>query len=303
MELKKIARFIINDPIRKLFAIIFAFGLWVFVAIGSDYQYEKDINIVYTDLPDSLILIDSVPTIKAKFIGRGGALFSIWATNPRAQCSLLKKKPGKNTIPTKELFLPIDQQVVKVSYYKKSITVSIDKKTEKNINISIPLKGTLKPGYAVNRIYIYDTIKVVGPRSILNNLNELSTESLSVKNRALSFSAKLAIIKPPLINLSKNYVNVKIEIDTAVEKIFTRIPLKLIYSRSQNVSSEKLNLDTLIVSGPRSRVEHLSKHSIQVRIELRNYRPGNYNLPAEIVLPPYIKPIYSKPKRFKIKIY
>ncbi len=301
--LKKIINFIVSDAIRKLFAIIFAFGLWIFVAIGYDYQYEREINIVYTDLPDSLILIDSVPRIRVKFTGRGGALFSIWATSPKAQCSLLNKKPGKNAISVKELFLPIDQQAVQVAFYQKKINVAIDKKIEKEIRITVPLKGTLKPGYAINRIYIYDTIKASGPKSILNNLKELSTESLSVKNRALPFKERLTIIKPPLIELSKNFVNVKVDIDTAIEKTFTQIPLKLIYSRNQNVTSERMSLDTLIVSGPRTRVEHLSKSSIRVQIELRNFRPGSYNLPAEIVLPPYIKPIYSKPKRFKVKIY
>ncbi|GAH34003.1 unnamed protein product, partial [marine sediment metagenome] len=45
------------------------------------------------------------------------------------------------------------------------------------------------------------------------------------------------------------------------------------------------------------------KKDISVKIKLTELSPGEYDLPASITLPDYIKPVYSNPKRFKIKIY
>jgi len=82
-----------------------------------------------------------------------------------------------------------------------------------------------------------------------------------------------------------------VRIEKTVEKLFTNIPLKLIFTPNQRVTSEKISLDTLIVQGP------------EKKITLTKLSPGDYALPAAILLPEYIKPVYSNPKKFRIKIY
>jgi hypothetical protein len=40
-----------------------------------------------------------------------------------------------------------------------------------------------------------------------------------------------------------------------------------------------------------------------IRVKLTRLSAGDYELPAEINLPEFIKPIYSSPQRFSIRIY
>lgn len=304
-ELKKVLQIIIHNPVRKIFAIVFAFGLWFFVAIGNDYQYTKEIQIIYSYLPDDLIVVDSVPTVRVTFIGRGGALLSTWAAPPRARCSLRNVGVGTHEIPVRNLIIPLGFSDVSITYpAAKSINITIDEKLSKQIELKVPVKGALKEGYAINEIIVRDTIVVTGPGGVLRDLNELATESLNVKNKSSSFAKRLNITEiPPLVQVSQKQVEVEVKLDTTAQTLFTNIPLKLIFTSNQRVSSEKISLDTLVVKGSKYRIEELIKEDIEVRINLTKLSAGDYELPASIILPDYITPVYSYPKRFKIKIY
>lgn len=304
MNFKPLVNFIIKDPIRKIFAIIFAFGLWFFVAINNNYQYTKDIKILYTNLPESLIIVDSVPNINIILTGRGRSLLNIWATLPKAHCNLGKIELGINEIPVKKIIIPIGFSDVRVVYNIPSITIKIDKKMSRKMKISVPIKGSLKDGYSISDIIVFDTINVTGPKEFLQNLNEVATETLNLKNKTSTFTKELKITEiSPLFQISKNMVRVQVEVDATTEKLITNIPLKLIFTPSQRVSSKKIFLDTLIVKGSGNRIRKLKKKDISVKIKLTELSPGEYDLPASITLPDYIKPVYSNPKRFKIKIY
>ena len=301
--LKEIVTFITHDPIRKVFAIVFAFCLWIYVAIGNNYSYEKNIKVVYTNLADSLIIIDSIANIDVTFSGRGGALFGIWAAPPRAQCDLKQLKIGKNNFLAKDLRIPVAYGPLKIDFSIPTFSVAIDKKVEKQINVSIPIKDSPKRGYAISAAYSLDTIRVVGPKKMLDNVTALTTESLSVRNRSSSFERELRLeISSSLFSPTRQKVRIRVDIDTTTSKVLTNVPLILIYSPNQRVRVDKDNLDTLIVEGSPDRIQDLSTRDVEVRIKLTELSAGYYNLPAEIVLPAHIKPTHSVPKTFNIFI-
>lgn len=305
MDYKKLLTVIVHDPIRKIFAIIFAFGLWLFVAVGHNYHYIRDIKIVYTNLAEDKILTDSVATINVAFAGRGASLLNIWAATPKAQCDLSKTRFGENKIPVKNIVIPVGSRDVSIDYQKTtSINVTIDRKISKEMEVVVPMKGSLRNGFSISDIVVPDTVIVTGPKEMLRNVREVMTESLNVQNRSTSFTRELRLLNPsPLIHLSKEIVTVLATVDTTVERIFINVPLKLLYSPNQSVYSEKITLDTLIVEGAKGRMAELKKSDIEVRIRLTKMPIGDHYLPAEVLLPKYIKLTYSNPQRFKIKLY
>jgi hypothetical protein len=304
MSFKKIAQFILYDPVRKIAAIIFAFGIWFFVAIDNDYQYAKDLEINYINLAESLIIVDSPAIINVIFSGRGGALLSNWAAPPKALCDLDKATTGDNIITSKKIVIPVAFGDIAVRYNVQSIKLTVDQKISKKMNVNVPIKGSLKEGYSINDIIVLDTVNLTGPKDMLRTMSEILAETLDVKNKSTSYITESKIVQvSPLFEISKEYVRVEVKVDTTDEKLFTNLPLKLIFTPDQRVSSEKISLDTLIVRGSRMRTANLRKRNIDVEIKLTKLAPGDYNLPATIILPKYITPVYSNPKRFKIKIH
>ena len=301
--LRQIISFISRDPIRKIFATIFAFGLWIYVAIGNNYSYKKEIKVLYSNLPDTLVLVDSVSSIDVIFSGRGGALFSIWAAPPKAQCDLAGQDIGQIEIATKDLRIPVGYGPLKADFEERAITVSIDRKIEKKVLIAVPVKASPKKGYAIDEIEVLDTIELIGPLKLLEQIDEIATESLNVRNRSISFEKDLRLeIQSPLIQTTKKSLRVNVRIEQTIQKTLTSIPLTLIYTTEQRVRSATNTIDTLVVEGSPDRIRKLSPTDVTVRIKLTKLGPGDYLLPAEIVLPKYVKPVRSVPQKFPLTI-
>ena len=302
--LSRMISFAIHDPVRKVFAIIFAFGLWIYVAIGNSYSYRRTIKVEYTNLPDSLIIVDSIQNIDATFSGRGGALFTVWAAPPRAQCDLRQARIGRNDIPVRDLRIPVSYGPLRIDHEGTAITVSVDRKIERAIAVEVPIKGSPKQGNAIDDILLVDTVRLSGPERVLEQMDEVLTESLSVRNRSASFEKELRLSLPsPLLESSRQSVNVVVQIETTITKTITNVPLIIIHQPDQLLHSDRSTLDTLIVEGSARRVENLTARDIEVRIKATKLAPGEYRLPAEIILPRYVRPIMSVPQRFRITVY
>ncbi len=301
--LKKIIAFVTHDPVRKIFALVFAFGLWIFVAIGNNYTYQREIKVIYTNLPDSLVIVDSISSIEVLFSGRGGALFTIWAAPPKAQCDLKDKPIGKSTISPQELRIPLGYGPLRIDYNSPAFNISVDRKITTEMRIKVPIKGTPKQGYAIDDVWVLDTVRVVGPQRMLANMSEFNTETLSVRNRGSSFERELRLdIPSPLFSISKKSVNVMVEIDQSIERTLTYVPLILLYSPNQSVRADKSYLDTLVVVGTPRRIKNLTVSDIELRINLTKLEPGDHNLPAEVILPEYLIPVRSVPQKFNIQL-
>ncbi len=296
--------FAARDPMRKVFAIIFAFGLWIYVAIGNSYSYRRTLKVEYTNLPDTFIIVDSVPNIDATFSGRGGALFTIWAAPPRAQCDLKQARIGRIDIPVRDLRIPVSYGPLRIDHDGAVITVSIDRRIERAISVEVPVKGSPKQGFAIDNILLVDTIMISGPERLLEQMDEVLTESLNVRNRSTSFEKELRLSIPsPLIASSRQSVNALVQIEKTITKTITNVPLIIIHQPDQLLRSDRTAVDTLVVEGSARRVENLTARDIEVRIKATKLAPGEYRLPAEIILPRYVRPIISVPQKFRITVY
>jgi len=304
MSPRSVVRSLVSNPVRKILAIIFAFGLWFFVALDKNYIYKKDIKVIYTNLADSLMITDSTASINVSLIGRGGSLLSSWAAPPKARCNVMDMNLGTNTVPVTNLMIPLGFPDLRLSFNTKSIDVTIDERITRIMQVKVPTKGELKHGYSISDIVIRDTVSVTGPRNVLFNQDAVLTETLDIKNKQSSFLARVKIEDTSdLFEFSKTQVQIEVKVDKTVKRSFTNIPLTLIFTPDQRVTSEKISLDTLIVEGPANEINNLQKKDITVKVKLTKLQVGEHYLPATIELPQYIKPVNSVPKTFKITVY
>lgn len=299
----RILAFISADPIRKIFAIFFALGLWIYVAIGNNYTYQREIRVSYVNLPESMIIVDSVPRVKVTFTGRGGALFTIWAAPPKALCDLSQTEPGTNKIAARDLKTTAGYGPLRIDYETPALAVSIDRLIEKEVGVTVPVKGALRPGYVIDTISTAGTIRVSGPQQRLEPLTELPTETLSVRNRAETFEREIKLVlASPFIMPSRASVVATVRIGQTANHTLTNIPLVIIRSTDQQAHSDRFRLDTLVLEGTQRRLAGLSVRDIAARIDVTGLSAGTYDLAPEISLPPYVTPVRFVPERFNITI-
>ncbi|MEO0137042.1 MAG: CdaR family protein [candidate division WOR-3 bacterium] len=300
--LKQVVNFFTHDLMRKILALVLAFGLWLFVAIDGNYNYTRTISIDYINLPDNFIITSSPPRLNVTFTGKGKNLINLWSTPPKAVCNLSDVVPGRNVFSTRDLTLPIKD--LGIDYEQKFIIVEVDEKLVKIVKPTILIKGSPKEGYALAEIEILDTLRLIGPKKILEGIGELYTESLEVNNKSISFEKNLRI-KPlsELVKIIPENIKVRVVIDTVVKNTFTNIPIAVIKNPKQHVKLTHNLIDTLIIAGARGRLQKLNTNEIKVHLKVNDLVPGAYRIAPEIILPEFVNATYIKPQQIQIVVY
>ncbi len=300
--LRAILHFFTIELARKILAVIFAFGLWLFVVIEGTYSYEKQIKVIFTNLPDAYIATNLIDKIKVTFNGKGKVLMGLWLSPPRAICDLTDVVPGKNVISTKNFEIPVKD--VLVDYEVKYVNIEVDEKVTKVIKPLIPIRGSLKNGYSISTIEVLDTLSATGPKKILQGLNWVNTESLDVKNQSATFEKKLKVETiSEFVKFSKDNILVKVIIDTTEQRLFTKIPVNVVKNQGQVVKVFDPYIDTIIVIGAQNRISSITKDIITVRVKTTDLVSGEYYLTPEITLPDFFTPLSYQPQRVKVLVY
>ncbi|MGQ9816681.1 MAG: hypothetical protein ACUVQ3_01835 [bacterium] len=300
--LKTILKFFTVEPARKILAALFAFGLWLFVAVEGMYNYERDIAVIYTNLPDTYIITKSEAKLKVIFSGKGKNLIGIWLSPPKAMCNLSDVVPGKNVISTEDFVVPVKDIVA--NYKVKYVNVEIDEKQTKWIKPLIPIKGSLKNGFAISAIEVLDTLSATGPKNILRQLDGVITESLDVNNQFATFEKRLKIESSmEHVKFSKNNVTVRVMVDSLIQWSFTAVAVNVLKNQGQIVRVLNPHIDTIVISGAKSRINNIKKEEITVRIKTTDLVSGEYYLSPEIILPDFLTAVYYQPQRLKVLVY
>ncbi len=300
--LSAVAKFFTIEPARKMLALVFAFGLWLFVAIDGTYNYEREILVEYVNLPEKYMIVDSVVRLRTTFSGKGKALFGIWTARPSVVCNLAEVVPGKNVISTRDLVLPVKE--VTATFGPRYINIEVDERMTKTVRPLIPLRGVLKNGMSIVAIEVLDTLVATGPKSMMQKLTEFTTESLDVRNNSVTFEKKLKMESvAPLIKFSSENIRVRVIVDSTGSRVFNEISVVVVKNPGQRIKSAPLYIDTLVIAGARSRISALGRQEIIARIRTTDLVPGEYYLSPEIVLPEFLTTVSFKPQRFRVFVY
>jgi len=85
-----------------------------------------------------------------------------------------------------------------------------------------------EPGYIVlDTIYSSDSVRISGPKSIIDTIRFISTEKTEYKNQKYAFNNLLKLKFPvsELINIDPNEIDVQFEIQRIVERVVYDIPV------------------------------------------------------------------------------
>ena len=178
---------------------------------------------------------------------------------------------------------------MEISTEPTMLTLRLATNTRKQVPVTLSLKGIPADGYEVTESSLEPaTVEIEGPAELVEKIDELVTEPLSIEARTNGFSGTAAIINDdPLISIvGKAQVQSTVKInETTIQKKFDNIP---IYFEKQN-EALSINVDkktgSLEVQGPKRLLEtwRPSENILTVSCETVT-KPGVYTLSVVPVL-------------------
>ncbi|MCR5400354.1 MAG: hypothetical protein K6E78_02015 [Treponema sp.] len=170
------------------------------------------------------------------------------------------------------------------------ITVTLDEKIEKYVPVIPSVSGEVSHGYVIKSIEVIpSTVKITGPKKIVEKTNYIYSEKVNVKGAATGFSVKV-----PLDNINRlvtaneeEKFKVTVFITPAPsEQSFKGILPSLIHLDEKFITSGKLPPMSFTLAGTVPVMENFKLDSSCVYVDLSAVKaPGRYELPVIFSLP------------------
>jgi YbbR-like protein len=299
-----ILKFLFRDIYIKILALIIAILIYFNAVMERTQVMTLKIPIVAANLAEGQVIADqntnkAILTIQGKgkdFIGLhpGRLQFKLDLANSKLGVKKIKLFPEELGLPTNVTLKTIDPEYVELT---------IDRLSEKPVEITIPVKNKLDKGLALLNIAPKTDVQLIGPKDDINFISAVNAESLDLSEVKESKDLKLRIIPPEGENfkVEPNSIEVSVQIEKETARIFLGIPLALagLKGRLTNLEPDEAQI---AVAGPETKVKALKAYEVKAKLNLADYGPGWHQVRAEITLPPGISLVKCEPAFFQVKI-
>lgn len=304
-------------PTITILSISLALFLWFLAVLEKEHNLKIKMKIRIDNLPPDLFILKQTPKeIFCEISGKGRDFLNNqkYLKEYKLNFDQIFKLPIERFPYRFRLYIDLEKNknikdLKLISYSPNYLEIEIDKIAEKEIKIK-PILKEERDDYFLLKTSEAE-IKVRGPKSELDFLKEILTESLNLKKLKITFDstknqyyseANLSLINPnkEFFQLEKEEVKMRFYFVKIKEREFKNVLVKVISNQKVKLNPQSCQI---IVSGPENVLETLQTKNIKAIIDATHLKKGKYQLPAEFLLP---KQLYLKkclPQKFELEIF
>lgn len=292
----------------KCFSLLVAIVLWLFIASDKYYEHVQNVSLHLINQPADMVLKEPVPSnIKVNFGGSGKELINLGFINKYIEMNLDEIKQDTTTYPiTVDMISGIPTNIVPLNIVEPdSIKIELDRLAEKRVPIHSNITLTPLDGYIhVGSIILDpDSIDISGPESLINSINQISTQEKEYRNVIKEIQEKIDLFPPAFetLHYSLNTVHFTADIQRIGERFISDIPIQ-VTNAPQNVNVIVVpSTLSLRLQGGVKVLSNVNKEDIVARINyLSRNRYTRTRIPAMIQVPPDISFSDVKPPYFEL---
>lgn len=286
---------LLNQNLKmKIFAVIFAFFMWIYVMAEVDPIIIRDIDSVPINITNmqELELLELTPeygtdlNVRVSLRGRRSILNAQITRGIKAEGLINNPKEGENILVVE--LKDVDSNV-EYTLYPSDKQINLEKKMVIRKSVSVVQTGTLPEGYEIKEIKSNPaSMYIEGPKTLVDSITTLMT-TLDVSNHDKDFSKKLQVI--PVDRDNQEVKGVSISQDTVfVHAIVVKtktVPIVLDIPNSENdelkLSGYTIDPPEVVIKGKANIIDSIKEIKTE-KVELSQL-VENPNLKVKLVLP------------------
>ena len=307
----KFGKFLAGE--KWLLLLCFILGILSWQGIRHNTSFEVTVSNVPVEIvvPDGWALLEkSASSVSILFRGAREEIRYLNSGHQlRIEIPISDPVAGKEVhIPLVEKYLQNPTDAKPVRFTPPEILVRLDRKSERLLPVKAKVSGTLPEGIEVDRIVCTPAaVRVSGAEQVLDKMQHVSTEAVSLDNRQISFKESTQIALPPngRIKVDPSWVYVDFTlVQHANTQDFDNIPVRVLLApgetRTVSLSPEAVRIT---LSGPADRMEQVRKNEIFAYVNCAELiENATYDLPLELHLPPGLKFVKAVPSVVHVDI-
>ncbi|MBK7992620.1 MAG: hypothetical protein IPK14_04170 [Blastocatellia bacterium] len=279
-----------EDKILTIISLLIAVVLWGAVSKQETISTTLlAVPIEYIDLTPGLIIADdySIKTANIRIKGTKEIIENLRADLLTVRVSLANIKPGERVIQLSNTDIISPQPIDVISIEPQRTRLTIEHIVEKKVKVVARFTGKVPEDYESTSVSVNPSVVTIkGPESRVNNIDEVTTETISLSEHRISFIERPNLdIRDPKVNIiGSPEIEVRVDIgQIRIERKLTNIPVH-IYPSEEKVSVSPLTV-TVDLEGRKSIIESLSPANVSAIIEVKDLPDTSVATPR-INLPP-----------------
>lgn len=211
-----------------LFFLLLSFTFWTSTKLSNTYIVEESFSIIWTNIPNGIIPSSENQQMNVSISASGIEILIYRLINKSINISLsqadFSREKGQVDLRGQEFF--IQKQFfenTKVNILNPLFLEFKFSRLEEKVFTVVPqIEINLRAGYLIDSSLkvIPDSILVRGPKSILDTLNSIQSESIIADDLYENFRKKVSLRSIPEIQLSESKVTVEVAVSRYTEKEF-----------------------------------------------------------------------------------
>lgn len=184
-----------RDFFAKGVCLLLAVILWAFIVSGKTEKLRYKVPIAAKNLPANLAVTDlSGKYAVIQLEGRKDELKSVNVKNIKVTVNMEKALVGEEKaypVQVEKLQVPED---VAISLVDRDVNLNVEKKEEKWIKVLPNIVGSVPKGkIVIDKVVVPDHVRISGPKSAVNDIDDIETEEVSIENEARDFQRQVGL--------------------------------------------------------------------------------------------------------------
>lgn len=201
----------------------------------------------------------------------------------------------------------LDAEVIEIRVEPLEVTVSLEEKLYRSLEVVPNIVGFPPPGYQLNDYRVSPTtVEAVGPRSDVEELQTVLTEEIELAGRREDFSERVRLVQPTTQVRFPGGDVVEFRgviVETIIQQAFDSVEIRVNDLEEELIITSEIPRGRIVVQGRQIELEELTPDQVQLAVDAsRITEPGEYTLPTRPLVPARILPLEFGPARLELTV-
>jgi hypothetical protein len=300
--MSQLLRFVTRDVSLKVVALFIAGFFWVIAVLDRTY----DVRVV---VPIAMAKSDArqvIPDIDAKSTvvtleGKGRDLLGVKARQLAFRLEIPDGKVGTRQLQLSPAALKLPPEVRVRTLDPDNVELKLSAAASRMVPVQVPTKGQPASGTALSVNEPPAQVRLSATDEDLKVASAVTTETLDLATVTEPGRRRLKVVPPEdgRYSVQPESVDVIIGLEKEGARIFLGLPVTPAGADARRVEIDPTEAQ-IAVAGPASRIASLKQSDITAQIRVSGLAPGEYQLAAEITLPPGFHMVKCEPQLFDV---
>ncbi len=302
--MSELLRSLTRDVSLKIVALFIAGFFWAVAVLDRTYNVRVVVPVTAAKSDTRQVIPDiDVKNAVVTLEGKGRDLLGVKSRQLAFQLEVPDGKVGTRQLQLSPAALRLPPDVRVRALDPDKVELKLSAAANRTVGVQVPTRGQPASGTALSVNEPPAQVKLSGTEDDVKLAAAVTTETLDLATVTEPGRRRLKVIPPEggRYTVEPESVDVVIALEKEGARIFLGLPVKVVAPGARRVEVDPTEAQ-IAVAGPASRIGSLKQSDITAQIRVSGLGPGNYQLAAEISLPPEFHLVKCEPQLFDVTV-